>query len=106
MDLDNEYTTERVAPNNFISGWLMAVIIAGTALSLPILYLGAEIALSLGFKKALVAFIVSTFILSFVSAFTTLVGNRTHLSTYMILHFSFGKYGARLVNFMFGLILY
>lgn len=105
MEEVKEYTTERVDPKDFVSGWLMAIIIAGTALSLPILYLGAEIALSIGFTNALLAFIISTLVLSFVSAFTTLVGNRTHLSTYMILHFSFGKYGAATVNFMFGLIL-
>lgn len=105
MEEVNEYTTKQVNPKDFISGWLMAIIIAGTALSLPILYLGAEIALSIGFSNALLAFIISTLILSVVSSFTTLVGNRTHLSTYMILHFSFGKYGAVIVNFMFWLIL-
>ena len=101
----SEYTNEKVQPKDFIAGWRMAIIIASTALSLPILFLGAEIALDIGLTNAISAFIISTLILSTVSAFTTLVGNRTHLSTYMLLHFSFGKYGARIINFIFGIIL-
>lgn len=105
MTQDNEYTTSKVQPKDFISGWWVALIISGTALSLPILYLGAEIALGLGLKDALISFIVSTLILTVMSCITTLIGNRTHLSTYMILHFSFGKNGAKIVNFIFGVIL-
>lgn len=105
MSGDSQYTTSKVQPKDFMSGWILALIIAGTALSLPILYLGSEIGLNLGFKKALVAFGISTSILTVMCMITTIIGNRTHLSTYMILHFSFGEHGAKIVNFIFGTTL-
>ncbi|MGC6430838.1 MAG: purine-cytosine permease family protein [Jejuia sp.] len=95
----------KVQPKDFVSGWLVALIIAGTGLSLPTLYLGSEIALGLGLKQALIAFGVSTLVLTVMCVVTTLIGNRSRLSTYMILHFSFGEYGAKIVNLIFGITL-
>lgn len=101
----NQYTMSKVQPKDFVSGWLVALIIAGTGLSLPTLYLGSEIALGLGLKQALIAFGVSTLVLTVMCVVTTLIGNRSRLSTYMILHFSFGEYGAKIVNLIFGITL-
>lgn len=101
----DQYATTKVQPKDFMSGWLVALIIAGTGLSLPTLYLGSEIALGLGLKQALIAFGISTLVLTLMCMATTLIGNRSRLSTYMILHFSFGKNGAKIVNFIFGVTL-
>lgn len=101
----DQYATTKVEPKDFMSGWLVALIIAGTGLSLPTLYLGSEIALGLGLKQALIAFGVSTLVLTVMCMATTLIGNRSRLSTYMILHFSFGANGAKIVNFIFGVTL-
>lgn len=102
---NSQYTRTKVQPKDFISGWMMALIIAGTGLTLPILYLGSEIALGVGFKDALTAFIVSTIVLTVLCMITTIIGNRSRLSTYMILHFSFGRQGAKIINFIFGITL-
>lgn len=102
---DNQYTNTKVQSKDFTSGWLIAVIIAGTGLTLPILYLGSEVALSVGFKNALWAFGLSTLVLTIMCLITTKIGNRSRLSTYMILHFSFGKHGAKIINFIFGITL-
>ncbi|MDO6471748.1 cytosine permease [Maribacter sp. 1_MG-2023] len=102
---DNQYTNTKVQSKDFTSGWLIAVIIAGTGLTLPILYLGSEVALSVGFKNALWAFGLSTLVLTIMCLITTKIGNRSRLSTYMILHFSFGKQGAKIINFIFGITL-
>ena len=106
MDEDNnQYTTSKVQPKDFVSGWVVALIIASTGLSVSTLFLGSEIALNLGFEKALIAFGISTLVLTLMCMATTLIGNRSRLSTYMILHFSFGEYGAKIVNFIFGVTL-
>ncbi|MGJ8735513.1 purine-cytosine permease family protein [Zobellia laminariae] len=102
---DNQYTNTKVQSKDFTSGWLIAIIIAGTGLTLPILYLGSEVALSVGFKNALWAFGLSTLVLTIMCLITTKIGNRSRLSTYMILHFSFGKQGAKIINFIFGITL-
>ncbi len=101
----DQYATTKVKPKDFMSGWLVALIIAGTGLSLPTLYLGSEIALELGLSKALIAFGISTLVLTIMCMATTLIGNRSRLSTYMILHFSFGTYSAKILNFIFGVTL-
>ena len=101
----NQYTTTKVQPKDFTSGWLVALIIAGTGLTLPILFLGSEVALGVGFKKALLAFGISTLVLTLMCMATTVIGNRSRLSTYMILHFSFGRKGAKIMNFIFGITL-
>lgn len=102
---NNQYTTTKVASKDFISGWFVALIIAGTGLTLPILYLGSEVVLALGFKKALWAFGISTLVLTVMCLATTIIGNRSRLSTYMILHFSFGSKGAKIMNTIFGVTL-
>ncbi|TXG38694.1 purine-cytosine permease family protein [Seonamhaeicola maritimus] len=105
MEPSNQYTNTKVQPKDFTSGWLIALIIAGTGLSLPTLYLGSEIALNLGLKNALVAFGIATLVLTLMCMATTVIGNRSRLSTYMILHFSFGENGAKVVNTIFGITL-
>lgn len=105
MSESNQYTNTRVQPKDFTSGWLVAILIAGTGLTLPVLYLGSEIALAIGFQKALLAFGISTAVLTVLCMATTLIGNRSRLSTYMILHFSFGSNGAKIMNIIFGIIL-
>lgn len=105
MTEDNQYTKTKVLSKDFFSGWMMALIIAGTGLTLPIFYLGSEIALGVGFKYGLISFVVSTIVLTVLCMTTTIIGNRSRLSTYMILHFSFGKKGAKIINFIFGLTL-
>ncbi|MFT6996035.1 MAG: cytosine permease [Maribacter sp.] len=105
MAEDNQYAKTKVQPKDFTSGWLIAIIIAGTGLTLPILFLGSEVALSVGFKDALWAFGISTTVLTLMCLATTKIGNRSRLSTYMILHFSFGRQGAKIMNFIFGITL-
>ncbi len=105
MSENNQYTTSKVLAKDFTSGWTIALVIAGLGFSLPILYLGAEIALSIGLKDSLIAYGISTLVLSVLCIATTLIGNRSRLSTYMILRFPFGEQGAKIINFLIGLIL-
>lgn len=105
MEVNDQYVTTKVQAKDFTSGWLVALIIAGTGLTLPILFLGSEIALAIGFKNALLVFCLSTAVLTLLCMLTTIIGNRSRLSTYMILHFSFGRKGAKIMNFIFGITL-
>jgi len=90
----NQYTNSKVQPQDFTSGWKVALIIAGLGVSLPVLYLGAEVALKMGFRNAMIAFGISTLVLTVLCMVTTLIGNRSRLSTYMLLRFPFGKQGS------------
>lgn len=105
MAENNQYTRTKVQAKDFTSGWGIAFIIAGTGVSLPILYLGAEISLAIGFQKALWAFGLSTLVLTGLCMATTLIGNRSRLSTYMVLRFPFGEQGAKIINGIIGICL-
>lgn len=105
MEQNNQYTTTKVEAKDFTSGWMIALIIAGTGLSLPVLFLGSEIALGLGFREAMIAFVISTFVLTVMCIATTLIGNKSRLSTYMILRFPFGEQGAKIINGTIGVSL-
>lgn len=105
MSDNNQYTNSKVQPEDFTSGWKIALVITGLGVSLPVLYLGAEVALNLGFRDAMIAFGISTLVLTVLCLLTTIIGNRSRLSTYMILRFPFGKQGAKIVNLIFGISL-
>lgn len=100
-----QYTNSKVQPEDYTSGWKVAFILMGLGVSLPMLYLGSEMAIEMGLKNAIIAFIVSTILLTILCLITTLIGTRTRLSTYMILRFPFGKQGAKLINFLMGISL-
>lgn len=102
---DLQYATSKVAPKDFLSGWIIGLIIAGTGLALPVFYLGSQVMLNLGFAKGLMAIGLSTLILAALCLVTSIVGRRSRLTTYMILHFSFGEYGVKIINIIFGLTL-
>lgn len=101
----NQYTNSKVQPKDFTSGWMIALVVAGLGVSLPVLYLGSEIALQLGFRNAMIAYALSTLVLTILCLITTLIGNRSRLSTYMILRFPFGMHGAKIINLIFGISL-
>ena len=100
-----QYTNAKVQPEDFTSGWKVAFIQMGLAVSLPMLYLGSEMALKMGLRNSIIAFFVSTALLTVLCMITTLIGNRSRLSTYMILRFPFGKQGAKFINLMIGICL-
>lgn len=105
MAENNQYATSKVSSKDFTSGWTVALILAGMGFSLPILFLGSEIALGIGLKDALIAYGISTLVLTILCLVTTIIGTRSRLSTYMILRFSFGEQGAKIINFIIGLSL-
>lgn len=83
----------------------MAFILTGLGVSLPMLYLGSEMALAMGLRNAIIAYLISTVLLTILCLVTTIIGTRSRLSTYMILRFPFGNQGAKLINFLMGISL-
>lgn len=100
-----QYTNSKVQKEDYTSGWKVALILTGLGVSLPMLYLGSELALKMGLKNAIIAILVATVLLSILCMVTTIIGTRTRLTTYMILRFPFGKQGAKLINLLVGISL-
>lgn len=101
-------STENVIPDGYdrrpvpqsetVSGTGLALITFGIGMTLPVFWLGADVTQKVGFSTASLVFIGVCAVLGLLCALTAMVGVRTRLSTYMILQFSFGRHGAKLIN--------
>ncbi|MFK7906118.1 MAG: cytosine permease [Chitinophagales bacterium] len=100
MAEQNDFTTSRVPESATVGGLGIMGVVVGLGITLPIFFVGANVALSIGFQEALFVFFFVAVALSLMTTVTSIIGRRCRLSTYMILHFSFGKTGVKLVNLL------
>ncbi|MDR6607132.1 cytosine permease [Pseudomonas synxantha] len=101
-------STENVIPDGYdrrpvpqsetVSGTGLALITFGIGMTLPVFWLGADVTQKVGFSTASLIFVGVCAVLGLLCALTAMVGVRTRLSTYMVLQFSFGRHGAKLIN--------
>jgi cytosine permease len=104
--LVEDFSTAPVPDAMTVSGFRVALIIIGISIALPAFLMGAQIATALGLAKATIAFVVGSIILAVAASFTALVGAEARLSTYMLVQFSFGVTGARVVNTVFAATMF
>lgn len=108
-------STENVIPDGYdrrpvpqsetVSGVGLALITFGIGMTLPVFWLGADVTQKVGFSSAALIFIGVCGALGLLCALTAMVGVRTRLSTYMVLQFSFGRHGAKLINLIMAVTL-
>ena len=101
----DDYTRTKVPENKTVPGIKIAAIIVGIGVTLPTFYVGGEVAQAIGLSKSLWVFILVNLVLGILCGITAIIGNRTRLSTYMLLHFSFGKKGTLFINCLIGITL-
>jgi cytosine permease len=92
------YDRRPVPQSETVSGTGLALITFGIGMTLPVFWLGAGVTQKVGFSTASLIFIGVCAVLGLLCALTAMVGVRTRLSTYMVLQFSFGRHGAKLIN--------
>ena len=103
--LTEDYTREPVPSHVNTRGIQIAVIQCAIGITLPVLAYSSWLAQDNGLGSANFGFWVGSWIVAMISIFTGIVGTRSRLSTYMILQFSFGQTGAKLVNLLMAIIL-
>jgi cytosine permease len=101
----DDYSRTKVPEHKTVNGFRIASIIIGIGVTLPVFFVGSEVTLALGLQNAFWVFMGVCLILSVLCSITAIIGNRTRLSTYMLLHFSFGKKGTMLINFLIAVTL-
>lgn len=101
--LVEDYALEPVPQHATYGGWRIGFVLGGIGIALPALLSGAEVAVALGYEASLQAFFLAGILVCALATVTGLVGMKSRLSTYMILKFSFGEHGAKLVNLSFAL---
>lgn len=96
--LTEDYSHHPVPAEKTVSGLSVALILVGIMITVPVFLAGSELGLALGLRKSLLAFFTGGLLLAALGCLTAVVGAKTRLSTYMIIKFSFGEWGAHLVN--------
>lgn len=99
------YTRRPVPQEETVSGYGLALITFGIGMTLPVFWLGADVTAKVGFQRACWVFIGVCAVLGVLAALTALAGVRSRLSTYMVLQFSFGRHGAKLLNLIMAVTL-
>lgn len=100
-----DYDRNPVPDEKTVSGWHIALIKTGIVIALPAFFTGAEIGTALGLADACLVIVAAAFLLALLGALTGTVGASSRLSTSMILQFSFGPVGAKVVNLILALTL-
>lgn len=96
--LTDDYSRSPVLAKDAVTGFRVAMIIIGFAITLPLMVTGSRVGLSLGLRDALIAFIGGGLVLTGIGSATAVVAAQTRLSTYKILERSFGGIGAKIVS--------
>jgi cytosine permease len=99
------HSTAPVPVSQSVPGYRVALICVGIAFTLTGLYVGSELALSMGLGQSIRATVIGSTVLCVMSVPAAMVGAQTRLSTYMVVSNVFGTGGARLVNFVLALVL-
>lgn len=104
-ELTEDYTLEPVPNHINTNGWKVAMVICAIGITLPAIWVSSDMAIKEGFREANTAFWVGNAFVALAGIFTAIIGSRSRLSTYMILQFSFGPTGAKLVNLLMAITL-
>ncbi|MDE0366785.1 MAG: cytosine permease [Gammaproteobacteria bacterium] len=104
--LTDDHARGPVPQGEGVSGWRVAMVIVGFAITLPLMLTGSRMGLALGVGNALQAFVAGGLILMVAGSLTAMVAADARLSTYKILEFSFGRSGAKLVSALLALTLF
>lgn len=104
-ELTEDYTLEPVPQHLNTTGWRVAMVICAIGITLPAIWVSSDMAITEGFGPANWAFWLGNAVVAVAGIFTAIVGSRSRLSTYMILQFSFGPTGAKLVNLLMAITL-
>ena len=104
-NLAEDYATKPVPAEISVGGFRISMINTALAFSLPSLLTGVHLSTN-GAKEAISAFIWGGVILATIGSIAGLVGLRNRLSTYMLVRFSFGLQGSKLVNVCMALSLF
>ncbi|MFK7982192.1 MAG: cytosine permease [Saprospiraceae bacterium] len=100
MSEQSDFTTTHVPENATVGGLSIMGVIVGIGITLPVFYVGANVAQSIGFRSALLVFGFVSIVLGILCTITAIIGRRVRLSTYMILHFPFGRTGVKFINLL------
>ena len=104
MFADN-HATEAVPEKELVSGFRIALVYVGVAITLPAFLVAAEVFSGLGLIRGAITLGVTGAVLFAVASATMVIGARTRRSTYAIVQHVFGRWPAIGVNLLLALVM-
>jgi cytosine permease len=101
----NDFALSSVPESQTKSGWNLAFIIIGGIVGFSVFLVSSQIGGSLGYRDAIIAFLLGGGLLGCLGAVTSYVAAKSRLSTYMLTEFAFGRQGAKVANMVIAISL-
>lgn len=94
----DDFAIERVPDSETVHGLRVALVLIGIAITIPAFLTGAELGLAMGLNQASIVIPAGALFLCVIGCLAAVIAAQSRLTTYMIIQFSFGRSGAKLVN--------
>ncbi len=102
----DEFSVEAVPQEETVHGLRVALVLIGIAITIPAFLTGSELGLAMGLRKVAVAIPIGALFLCIIGCFAATIAAQSRLTTYMIIQFSFGSHGAKLVNLVISITIF
>lgn len=102
----DEFSVEAVPQDETVHGLRVALVLIGIAITIPAFLTGAELGLAMGLGKVAVAIPIGAVFLCVIGCLAATIAAQSRLTTYMIIQFSFGVRGAKLVNLIISITIF
>ena len=103
VHLTEDYSRHRVPDSAAVTGLKITLVLVGAIITLPIFLVGAQLGNALGIKQAVLVFFIAGIVLALIAAATGILAARTRLTTWVIIQYSFGRTGAKIVSTFIGI---
>ena len=103
--LTEDYSRRPVPDSAAVTGFKIAIVLVGAIITLPVFLVGAELGNALGLKQALLVFSITGMVLAVIAAACGVLAARTRLTTWVIIQYSFGRTGAKVVSAFIGITI-
>jgi len=101
-----DLSVEPVPDEETVNGFHVALVLIGIAITIPAFLTGAQLGLAMGLEDVAVAILVGSAVLSVIGGLAATIAAQSRLTTYMIIQFSFGTRGAKLVNLVISITIF
>jgi len=101
-----EFSTNPVPAGETVHGLRVALVLIGIAITIPAFLTGSELGLAMGLRNVSVAIAVGSVFLCAIGCLAAVIAAQSRLTTYMIIEFSFGVRGAKLVNVIISVTMF
>lgn len=103
--LTEDYSRAAVPDSETSSGLEISVVMIGALITLPVLLAGATLGNNLGLTNSIITFVISGIFLACLGAASGMVAAKSRLTTWLILQYSFGRFGAKIVSLCVGITI-